>query len=200
MRETTKERYGYMLKGILQYAHTLLDKSVNKGETVIDATCGNGHDTLFLSKLVGEEGHVLAFDIQQQAITNTKKRLEQNKRTNVSLIHDSHAHIEKYIQLEKHGPIGGAIFNLGYLPRSDKTVITKGDTTVQAMKAILKVLKKDGLIVAVIYHGHEGGEEEKNEVLQFTSALDQKEYKVIKYGFINQKNNPPFIVAIQKLK
>ncbi|HLR81229.1 MAG TPA: class I SAM-dependent methyltransferase [Bacillota bacterium] len=189
-----------MLKGILQYAHTLLEKSVEKGETVIDATCGNGHDTLFLSKLVGEQGHVIAFDIQQQAIDNTKQRLEQHNRTNVTLIHANHAHIEKYIHEKEHGSIGGAIFNLGYLPRSDKAVITKGETTVQAMKGILKHLKTNGLIVAVIYHGHAGGKEEKNAILKFTTTLDQKHFKVIQYGFINQKNNPPFIVAIQKLK
>ena len=67
-----------MLKNILNYAHYLLQQTVTKGETVIDATCGNGNDTLFLSKLVGDKGHVLAFDIQEQAIDNTKQKLAEN--------------------------------------------------------------------------------------------------------------------------
>src|SRR5690625_7389394 len=82
-----------MLKGILNYAHHLLEESINKGELVIDATCGNGNDTVFLSELVGREGHVLAFDIQKQAIQNTKNLLNNNEFNNVSVIHDSHAQI-----------------------------------------------------------------------------------------------------------
>src|SRR5699024_11199145 len=140
------------------------------------------------------------FDIQQQAIDNTKQRLEQHNRKNVTLIHANHAHIEKYIHEQEHGSIGGAIFNLCYLPRSDKSIITKGETTDHSMKSLLEALRTYGLIVAVNYHVHAGGKEEKNAILKFTTTLDQKHFKVIQYGFINQKNNPPFIVAIQKLK
>lgn len=187
-----------MLKGILNYAHHLLEESVNEGEIVIDATCGNGNDTLFLSKLVGNEGHVLAFDIQEQAIQNTAQLISDNGFDNVSVIHDSHAHIEKYLPKNMNKPIAGAIFNLGYLPKSDKTIITEGQSTITAVDTILDHLKKDGLVVIVVYHGHEGGKSEKELVLKHVVHLDQKEYSVLKYGFINQKNNPPFIVAIQK--
>lgn len=186
-----------MLKGIINYAHHLLEESVNEGELVIDATCGNGNDTLFLSKTVGNEGHVLAFDIQEQAIRNTKQLIKENGFANVSVINDSHAHIEKYLS-EEEQTIGGAIFNLGYLPRSDKTVITEGKSTITAIDTILQFLKKDGLVVIVVYHGHEGGKDEKEMILRHVVNLDQKEYSVLKYGFINQKNNPPFIIAIQK--
>jgi predicted methyltransferase len=187
-----------MLKGILKYAHNLLEESVKKGDTVIDATCGNGNDTVFLSKLVGEKGHVLAFDIQEQAIQSTKDALVENRLKNVSLIHDSHAYIGDYLQLEDETKLGGAIFNLGYLPRSNKKVITQSDSTITAINSILYHLKKDGLVVIVVYHGHEGGEEEKKSVLKYMMNLDQKKYNVLQYGFINQKNNPPFILAVQK--
>ena len=186
------------LKGILNYSHYLLEESVTKGETVIDATCGNGNDTLYLSKLVGDEGHVLAFDIQEQAIQNSKKLVDDNGFENVSFIKDSHAHIVKYLPEETNEHIGGAIFNLGYLPKSDKSIITEGDSTIAAIDTILNFLKKDGLIVIVVYHGHEGGDSEKEMILKHVINLDQKEYNVLKYGFINQKNNPPFIIAIQK--
>ena len=187
-----------MLKGILNYAHHLLEESINKGELVIDATCGNGNDTVFLSELVGREGHVLAFDIQEQAIQNTKNLLNDNEFNNVSVIHDSHAQIEKYFLEKNYNTIGGAVFNLGYLPRSDKTIITKGQSTITSVNTILQFLKKNGLVVIVVYHGHEGGKDEKEMILKHVINLDQKKYNVLKYGFINQKNNPPFIIAIQK--
>jgi predicted methyltransferase len=187
-----------MLQGILKYAHYLMEESVKKGDTVIDATCGNGHDTVFLSRLVGEKGHVLAFDIQEQAIQATKDAMVEHRLKNVSLIHDSHAYIGDYLQLEDEVRLGGAIFNLGYLPRSDKKVITQSDSTITAVNSILYHLNKDGLVVIVVYHGHEGGETEKKAVLKHMMNLDQKKYNVLKYGFINQKNDPPFILAVQK--
>ncbi|WP_461182418.1 tRNA 5-(aminomethyl)-2-thiouridylate-methyltransferase MnmM [Virgibacillus kimchii] len=186
------------LKGILKYAHYLLEETVEKGDTVIDATCGNGHDTVFLSRLVGEEGHVLAIDIQEQAIQSTKDRLVENRLKNVSLIHDSHAYIGDYLQLEDEAKLGGAIFNLGYLPRSDKKVITESDSTITAVSSILYHLKQNRLVVIVVYHGHEGGEAEKKALLKYVTTLDQKKFAVLKYGFINQKNDPPFILAVQK--
>ncbi|BAC14264.1 hypothetical conserved protein [Oceanobacillus iheyensis HTE831] len=184
-----------MLKGILHFAHYLLEESISEGEVVIDATCGNGNDTLFLSRVVGKSGHVYAFDIQQQAIQNTKQALEKYHNNNVTLIHGSHALIEDYVQ---HDVIGGAIFNLGYLPRSDKSIITKPDSTIEAIQKILTKLKKDGIIVIVVYYGHDGGTSEKEAVLKHVANLDQKLYNVLQYGFVNQKNYPPFILAIQK--
>lgn len=184
------------MKSILNYSHHLLEEIISPGETVIDATCGNGNDTLFLSKLVGETGEVIALDIQEQAIDNTDQLLVEHHCTNVSLVLDSHENIENY--LFKDIEIGGAIFNLGYLPKSDKSIITKGESTVRAIDTILKHLKKNGRIILVVYYGHEGGHEEKNTILKHVISLDQKQYSVLQYGFINQKNNPPFIIAIQK--
>lgn len=187
-----------MLTGIIKYSHHLLEKSITEGECVIDATCGNGNDTLFLSKLVGDSGRVYAFDIQEQAINNSKNLLNENGKTNVTFIQDNHANLNKYIAEHGEKEIGAAIFNLGYLPRSDKEIITKGDSSIKAINSILSLLKKDGLIVLVVYHGHEGGAEEKEMILKHVIQLDQKDYSVLQYGFINQKNKPPFILAIQK--
>lgn|SRR5690625_2255626 len=189
-----------MLKGIIPFAHDLLNKSVDEGEIVVDATCGNGNDTLFLSNLVGEDGAVYAFDIQAQAIETTEKLLQEHKRTNVTLILDSHAQIEKYLRNDGVETLGGAIFNLGYLPRSDKQIITKGDSTIAAMETLLRYIRVGARIVIVVYHGHDGGKEEKNAVLQFVRELDQTYYAAITYQFINQRNNPPFVVAIEKRK
>lgn len=185
-----------IIKGIINYSHHLLEKSVEKGEVVIDATSGNGNDTLFLSNLVGEDGHVLSFDIQKQAIEATEQLLKNHNRNNVTLIHDNHSLISKYV--EDDVTIGGAIFNLGYLPRGDKTIVTKGETTITAFNSILGYLKKGGIVVLVVYHGHDEGKEEKEAIVKHVIQLNQKKYNVLRYGFINQKNNPPFIIAIQK--
>ncbi|MGM8211930.1 class I SAM-dependent methyltransferase [Virgibacillus sp. W0430] len=187
-----------MLKGIIQYSHYLLETAITTGETVIDGTCGNGNDTLKLAKLVGEKGHVLGFDIQMQAIQNTKKRIESDGWNNVTYVLDSHANVATYLTKHEITSIGGAIFNLGYLPQGDKTVITKGASTIAAIEGILPFLKNNGIIVLVIYHGHEGGKQEKEAVLKYAIELDQKLYNVLQYRFINQKNDPPFIIAIQK--
>ncbi|AUJ25936.1 16S rRNA (cytosine(1402)-N(4))-methyltransferase [Virgibacillus dokdonensis] len=186
-----------MLHGILHYAHYLLESTIEKNETVIDATCGNGQDTLFLSNVVGKNGHVLAFDIQEQAIQTTRQLMQENQKQNVSIIHDSHEHLEKYLPT-KEMLVGGAVFNLGYLPRSDKTIITNANSTIMAINKILHFLKPNGLIVIVVYYGHEGGHEEKEAVLKHVMQLSQRSYHVLQYRFINQRNNPPFIIAIEK--
>lgn len=184
-----------MFKGVITFGHELLEKVVQKGEVAIDATCGNGNDTLFLSKLVGEKGHIYAFDIQKQAIENTKKMLEEHGQYHVTYVQDSHVYIDQYVKEEA---IGGAIFNLGYLPRSDKTIITKPDSTILALEKILAKLKKGGLCVLVIYSGHPGGKEEKDAVLSYATHLDQRNYTVLQYRFINMVNDPPFTIAIYK--
>ncbi|MRH44797.1 methyltransferase domain-containing protein [Aquibacillus halophilus] len=187
-----------MLKRVIAYAHELLENSVKPGETVIDGTCGNGNDSLFLSNLVGSDGNVLAFDIQEQAINNTRKLLENEAKNNVTLIQESHHKILEYLNEDQRERIGGAIFNLGYLPGSDKEIITKPESTISAIEVIGSFLKPGGIIVLVVYHGHPGGELEKEELLNHLGKYDQKKFNVVRYGFINQKNSPPFVLAIEK--
>ncbi|MDC3412418.1 methyltransferase domain-containing protein [Aquibacillus sp. 3ASR75-11] len=189
-----------MLKQIISFAHELILQAVEPGETIIDATCGNGHDTVVLSKAVGVNGQVLAFDIQKQALRNTKQLLDKQDIRNVTLIHASHENIRFYLHEEDHGTLSGAIFNLGYLPGSDKSVITNANSTIKAMDTIVDFLKPGGLIVLVVYHGHPGGDEEKESLLKYLRTFNQKHFNVLKYGFINQKNHPPFILAVEKKK
>lgn len=187
-----------MLQGIIPYAHHLLETTITNGDIVVDATCGNGHDTLKLASLVGDTGHIYAFDIQAQAIDATRTRLESHNYQQVTYIQDSHAKINEYIPEEYLGKLGGAIFNLGYLPRSDKEIITTSVSTIPAIDQLLAFIQKGRLIILVIYYGHEGGQAEKAAVLNYVQGLDQKDFAVLQYQFMNQKNNPPFLVAIQK--
>ncbi|WP_342510455.1 class I SAM-dependent methyltransferase [Sporosarcina sp. FSL K6-1522] len=181
---------------VLPFAKYLLGETVVTGETVVDATAGNGNDTQFLAEQVGENGHVFAFDIQQAALDSTAERLgELNER--VTLILDSHDNVEQYV----NGQIGGAVFNLGYLPHSeDLSIVTKPDTTIKAIHTMLGMLKKGGIIAVSVYDGHEGGQEERDALLDYVKSLHQSDVHVIRYELLNQRNNPPFLIALEKMK
>src|SRR5699024_7563373 len=149
--ETFSNRGAHHMLKVIPFAHQLMKDIVEPGDTVIDATCGNGNDALFLSTLVGASGHVYACDIQEQAIIATKELLASNERTNLTYIQDSHANIDQYLPTSVVGHITAAVFNLGYLPKSDKSIITKPHSTIKAMEHILSFLKKSGRLIAVIY-------------------------------------------------
>lgn len=187
------------LERILPFARTLLERAISPGDVVVDATLGNGHDTLYLAKLVGETGHVYGFDIQEEAILATKKRLEEvNLSERITLFHSGHESLKLKIPVEHHGKLTAAIFNLGYLPGGDKSIVTKPETTVSAIGQLLELLAVEGVIILVIYHGHEEGALERDYLLQFVETIDQQKAHVLRYQFMNQKNNAPFIVAIEK--
>ncbi|MER2049116.1 MAG: class I SAM-dependent methyltransferase [Solibacillus sp.] len=185
------------LERVLQYAQTLLKMSVSEGDIAVDATAGNGHDTLFLANLVGDDGYVYAFDVQKEAVDATLHRLLDNALEHRAIVlKDGHENVANYI----HKPVSVAIFNLGYLPGSNHEIVTKPNTTIQAIESLLKLLKVGGMIVLVVYHGHEGGKNERDEVIRYVSDLPQKHVHVLRYEFMNQKNDPPFIIALEKVK
>lgn len=189
-----------MLKGNIQFAHHLIDEVVTNEDVVIDATCGNGHDTVFLSNKVGPDGKVFAFDIQKEALIKTKERALKNNLNNIEYFHASHEKVDQYISSKYVGKVKAAIFNLGYLPGGDKSIVTKPESTINAISKIISYLDVGGIIVLVVYHGHEEGKKEKNHLLTFVKELDQTYYSVLQYQFINQRNNPPFVLAIEKRK
>lgn len=180
------------LMRVLPFTKFLLEQAVSPGDHVIDATAGNGHDTLFLAQAVGSSGKVFAFDIQEEAIAATRERVKDFN--NVELIHGSHAEIAQHVDT----PITAAVFNLGYLPKGDHRVITKAHSTLSAISQCLELLKDHGLVAIVIYSGHEGGSEERDAVMEFAAQLPQSKFDVMKYQFINQQHSPPFLVAIEK--
>ncbi|OPJ56263.1 class I SAM-dependent methyltransferase [Alkalithermobacter paradoxus] len=185
------------LKSPVGISHEVIQKLVSKGDVVVDATVGNGNDTLFLAKLVGDNGHVFGFDIQDKAIENTRQKLiSEDMLDNVTLIKDGHQNIDKYV---KSG-IKAVIFNLGYLPGGDHKIHTKPDNTITAIQKSLELVVSHGIVVLVIYYGGDSGFEEKDAVLDFLRELDQKKYSVLMYDFINNINCPPIVVCIEKLK
>ncbi|KYC84880.1 methyltransferase domain-containing protein [Heyndrickxia sporothermodurans] len=187
------------LQKILDFSHTLLKKAISPNDIVVDATVGNGHDTEFLAKLVGQNGHVYGFDIQEEALMHARDYLDkENLLTNITLFNKGHETIKDTIPSHHFGKISAAIFNLGYLPGGDKQIVTHSSTTIAAVEQLLEIMSPEAMIVVVIYHGHPEGAIEKDEVMNFVKSIDQKKAHVLKYEFINQINNPPFIIAIEK--
>lgn len=188
-----------MLEKAVAFSHKLLKNTVKMGDTVIDATIGKGNDTIFLASLVGKTGHVIGFDIQEEAIVLTEQKCANNGVSSyVSLHQVSHEQADTYVMANVE--LGGIIYNLGYLPGSDKSITTLRESTVRSIHKLLPRLKVGSLMILVVYSGHSKGVEEKEGVLDYVENLDQTYYSVLRYGFINQKNNPPFVIAIEKIK
>ncbi len=177
---------------ILETAHLLLSQVIGSDDIVIDATMGNGHDTLFLAQ---HAKHVYAFDIQEKALRETQKKIESEQLTNITLIHDSHEHFSNYLSTFK-----GAIFNLGYLPNGDKKITTQPKTTIKTIDFMLKALHPSGFIQVVVYRGHEAGEQESVALTVYLKTLDTNYYKVLKVDLPFQDNLPPYIYMVYKAK
>lgn len=192
----------------LEMAHWMLKDIIKTNDVVVDATMGNGYDTKFLAEL---GANVYAFDVQEEALNATEKRLDDAGIKNqifeknlsnllteplVNLVLSGHEKLSEYVK----EPIKAAIFNLGYLPKTDKSVVTKADTTLTALDALTNQLVVGGRIAIMIYYGHEGGMEEKDAVIKWTSSLPQKDWEVTSYAPLNQIHTPPILVLIEKRK
>lgn len=183
---------------ITEYCHSLIECFCEKAEFCIDATMGNGFDTLFLCRLSDPEGKVLSFDIQEKALANTAELLEKEGcAERVELVMDSHENIDKYAELETADVI---MFNFGYLPGGDHSLSTRANTSLTAVKKCLDILKSGGIMSLCIYSGGDSGYEEKEALLEYIRSLDHKKYIVITHEFANRPNDPPLLVLIKKIK
>lgn len=182
---------------ITSWVHHFLKDHVQPGDICIDATMGNGNDTVLLSRLSGEKGKVIAFDIQQLALDNTREKLiKENCPENYKLVLASHENMGEYAE---ENTIACITFNLGYLPGGDHAKATKGESSISAIETGLSLLKKKGLMTVCIYSGGDSGFEEKEAVLSYIKTLDAKKYLVIISEYANRPNNPPIPVLIVKM-
>lgn len=180
---------------ITHMVHSILQDHIGEGDLAIDATVGNGHDTEFLAEAVGDMGHVYGFDIQDMAIEATGRKLnERNLGHRVTLIKDSHAKVKDYVK----APVKLAMFNLGYLPKGDKEIITKPTSTIGAIEGILDLMGEESVMAIVAYYGHVGGMEEKDAVRAYIQGLEHRQYDVISIQYENRKNNAPIIYLVRK--
>jgi predicted methyltransferase len=187
------------LDSVLHFAKRCCACALTEGELAVDATTGNGHDTVFLAQTVGAKGHVYGFDVQEKAIMRTRDRLSAAAvASRATLIQAGHETMDHHLPAEAEGHVGAIMFNLGYLPGSDKTRITRAATTVKALHSAASYLKPDGVITVVQYMGHEGGRDEAHAVDAWAEALDQAQYQALRYQFVNQQNDPPRLLVVSR--
>lgn len=182
---------------ITEWYRHFIQEQVQAGDLCIDATAGNGNDTLLLCELVGKEGKVVAFDIQQVAVDNTKKRLaEAGFLERAEVLLESHTNMARYVEKDT---VSCIVFNFGYLPGGDHALATQKETSLQAICEGLRLLKKGGMMSLCIYSGGDSGFEERDAILDELQTLDGKQYLVIVSHYHNRPNNPPIPVLIIKL-
>lgn len=182
---------------ITQWCRHFIKEQVKEGDFCIDATAGNGFDTLLLGTLCGETGHVLGFDIQEAALSHTRERLEKGcPFHNWELILDSHENMCSHAPQES---VSCIVFNFGYLPGGDHALSTKPTSSLRALDASLSLLKKGGLLSLCIYSGGDTGFEERDSILDWLKNLDSRKYLVIKSDYYNRPNNPPIPVLVIRL-
>jgi hypothetical protein len=182
-------------------AHEFVRRALSPGALAVDATAGNGNDTLFLAGLVGDAGKVLAFDVQPEALESTQRRLLAAGVRNVVCIRAGHEHIGGY--LDEHAPnrpVAAAMFNLGFLPGGDPAVTTRAETTIAACAELLGRLDVGGLLSVHIYAGHHGGADETREVLAWAGRLEWERWHVLRLSSFNKQRNPEHLLMVERRK
>ena len=179
-------------------ARRYISENIAPGDVVIDATTGNGHDTELMARCVGENGHVIGFDIQDEAIANTRQRLERaGLIERVKLLNKDHARLSSHLPNNVLGIVSLVTFNLGFLPGSDKLRTTAVETTIAALNDAVSVVKTQGKIVVMTYAGHECGKNETKSVKQWLHQLDKAVFDV-KITETQQKIDAPSLYVITK--
>ena len=190
-----REEKRWELKSARYLAADILRCAVRDGDTVVDATMGNGHDTELLCSLVGETGKVYAFDIQPAAVENTRKRLTEAGLTGRAELHCAgHETMAGIVP----GPVQAAVFNLGWLPGGDHGVTTRTETTREAVEQAMNLLRPGGVLVLCAYPGHAEGARELAEITGRFSSLDPREWNVLQQTFLNAGPRAPVCFVLQK--
>jgi tRNA G37 N-methylase Trm5 len=181
-------------------AHYIIREHLYDGGIAIDATLGNGHDTVFLAECAGKQGRVFGFDVQVEAIDATQNRLQQHGlQERVKLIHASHAEMQRNVPQVFHGRIQAIMFNLGYLPGADKSVITKVGSTLTAVDAACDLLAEQGVITVLAYPGHAGGDEETRCLEQWCLQLKSETFATEVIFSSHPQASAPRLFVIRKV-
>lgn len=181
-----------------ELAHLVIRQAVQPGDLVIDATVGNGHDTLLLAELVGPSGRVIGFDIQETALEAARERTSGYRQ--VTLVHAGHENLAHHLTVPGDAERGltAVMFNLGYLPGAPKDIVTCADTTLAALEQAVDLVAVRGLVTLVLYPGHPGGEEEATAVREYVARLGDG-FAVTQYARINSARPAPELLVIERL-
>ena len=183
---------------------------VKVGDTVIDATCGNGHDSLIMANLSISEfsGRLYCIDIQQKAVEATRRlfldspnlseQLKQNLDQRISFVCGNHSTFPPELQ---PSTVSLVVYNLGYLPgikRDDPHFIrTELSTTIQSIERAAILLKEGGLLSITAYPGHDGGEAELLAVQKMLASFDQEDWRVHSHVPLNRPAAPTLFLAFK---
>lgn len=200
MSESTSNFREEPLPTAVRWAQNLLLSRLRKGDIVIDATAGNGHDSLFLAQQVLPGGQLFIFDVQAEALRQSRVRLTENEvpLDAVTFLHAGHETLNTTLPDALRGKVRAIMFNLGYLPGGDKQLITQPATTMTALQAALDWLDKGGLLTVVAYPGHEGGREEALALEQWMGALPVDRFEAQKIAYLNFRPTTPFCLVVRK--
>ena len=186
----------FTFHSLVTEAHKTVQPYLSEHSISIDATMGNGHDTLFLAQ---HSLKVYAFDIQENAIKATCTRLEKNNcLENVSLIHAGHETMHQHINPGEKADV--IMFNLGYLPHADNTIITQETNTIIALNQAIKLLSTNGIISIIAYPGHPGGNTELQAIIHWYEQLDSSQFAISIIRSMHEKIGSPRLFTIQKNK
>lgn len=183
----------------VELTHRFLRSTLAPGGLYLDATCGNGHDTLFLCSVAGENGRVIGLDIQPQAAANTNALLAANGMAAIG-----RAECCDHRELLRFAPPGSAdcvMFNFGWLPGAAHDVHSTADSTLPALQAGLDALKPGGVLAAVLYSGKVIGNAEKKAAAEFFRSLPLADYTVLICEFANWADTAPlpcFVIKREK--
>lgn len=181
---------------LTEVAQTWLIQHINAGDSVVDATLGNGFDALFLGECVGQKGHVYGFDVQQSALQISSLKLAQANIPHTFYLR-GHQELSSALPFSLKGNISAFMFNLGWLPGSDKCITTQALATIQALSQALSWLKSEGALSVMLYPGHDEGKIESEAVLQWLSDHGGNN---ITYDVIRVPEKPLAPILIQAIK
>ena len=183
---------------LTEKVHHILTNHLKEGDQAIDATAGNGYDTIFLAEQVGPSGKVIAIDIQDCAIRSTREKLESAGLIDrVRLVTDDHALALKKLITNNRGKVAAITFNLGYLPGSDKSIQTRAESTKEALAASIQLLTTGGYLCVTAYRGHSGGAVEAETVEAFMRKSQTEGHSVDCYE-PESTNSPPVLWVLKK--
>ncbi len=182
----------------VERAHRYLASLAKTPDLAVDATVGNGHDTLFLASTVGSAGKVWGFDIQMKALKNTRKMLEaRGLSERVELVYANHADLLEHLPVKEiRNRVDCIMFNLGYLPGGDKSIISKPETTLKGLEAAHTLLAPDGCLTIIVYTGHPGGADEAKAVENWLNRLPKDKWEVIRPSTRIGSNSPPLLFIV----
>lgn len=175
--------------------YNFLNKFKDKKIVAVDMTVGNGNDICNICSIVGKDSEIYGFDISKDAINTSTEKLKIYDYMKLNLILDGHENIKSYI----NDKLDLVVYNLGYLPKGNKNITTDYKTVIKSLNKVFEILNKNGLIIITFYPGHESGKLESIEIEKYLEKKDQKKYRILKLDFINQVNNPPYVIVIERL-